>query len=53
MTAELEKQAVLQLAKEHKDRCDDEECSLSLFAVFCLLKRAGIEVSPKEQRLLM
>jgi len=42
------KQNAIAMAKQHKDNCNDEECTISVSLIGVLLTKAGIPLSKEE-----
>lgn len=53
MTDEQLKENILWLVQDHKDRCDDPGCAISLYFVRVLAEKAGIKFTEDEAALFI
>ena len=47
---EFLKRNALEMAKRHKETCEDPDCTLSLHLIGELIKLAGMELTPDEAK---
>lgn len=47
------KRNLIELAKYHKDRCDDPNCGIQLYAVQEAINMLGIELSMEDRMILI
>lgn len=50
---ELIKRTCIKLAKEHKEKCNDPYCGVSLYHLVELMRHRGIELNKEELKVFM